>query len=330
MGEAGYSNSLEQWTQARFDLSAYANQTVRFKWTMMSDQGVTNQGWFIDDVKTTGFTGFAGMVSGQVSTGNPTVQMSDILIESTGKYTTHPLETGAYELYLPSGSYVLTASGDGFQSQSSDSFVTSITEPAYTHDFYLGYFKPITDLGFGVTQSTVVLFWNAPVEPEYPVAGYNVFRRINAGHYEQLQMVNTNGFSETLSDLGTYHYYVEAVYAQGVSAGSAPVSFEYPYMGNDDPVVPMVTALYQNYPNPFNPETTFNFSLKEAGKVRLDIYNLRGQLVRCLVNGNLNRGIHNLVWNGKDTNGRSVGSGVYLYRLETKDYSSTRKAMLLK
>ena len=101
---------------------------------------------------------------------------------------------------------------------------------------------------------------------------------------------------------------------------------------NEDEIdaVPPVNALYPNFPNPFNPETNINFSLGKAGAVRLEIYNLKGQLVKTLVNSELIRGSHNLVWNGRDNSGREVSSGVYLYRLQTDNFSRTMKMMLMK
>lgn len=102
--------------------------------------------------------------------------------------------------------------------------------------------------------------------------------------------------------------------------------------GNEDQieVITPVSALYPNFPNPFNPETTISFSLSKVSTVRLDIYNLKGQVVKTLVNGELTRGDHKLVWNGKDNNGRDVASGVYLYKLQTEGYSRTLKMMMMK
>ncbi|HOH47449.1 MAG TPA: FlgD immunoglobulin-like domain containing protein, partial [Candidatus Cloacimonadota bacterium] len=100
---------------------------------------------------------------------------------------------------------------------------------------------------------------------------------------------------------------------------------------NDDPSAnPVITKLVGNYPNPFNPETSIRFSLKEAGNVSLRIYNLRGQLVRTLVNGSYQSGNHTVVWNGRDNNGNSVSSGVYMYRMESPGYNKTMRMMLVK
>ena len=99
----------------------------------------------------------------------------------------------------------------------------------------------------------------------------------------------------------------------------------------NDPEVPVVaTALHNNYPNPFNPETTISYSVKETGPVTIDVYNVKGQLVKSLVKGIQEPGNHTIVWNGTDNNGRSVSSGVYYYKMNAGKYSSTRKMIMMK
>jgi flagellar hook assembly protein FlgD len=88
--------------------------------------------------------------------------------------------------------------------------------------------------------------------------------------------------------------------------------------------------LYSNYPNPFNPSTTIRFSLAQAMKASLRIYNSRGQLVNTLLDAALPAGQHSLVWNGKDCFGRDVASGVYFYRLSAGSRVMHRKMLLLK
>lgn len=99
---------------------------------------------------------------------------------------------------------------------------------------------------------------------------------------------------------------------------------------NNDPVVPAVTTLKGNYPNPFNPETTISFSVKENVPVTIEIYNIKGQLIRTLVNETKAPGNHTIVWKGDDDNGRSVSSGVFFYKMQAGKYSSTRKMILMK
>ncbi len=100
---------------------------------------------------------------------------------------------------------------------------------------------------------------------------------------------------------------------------------------SEDPIVPVIaTELKSNYPNPFNPETNIAFSMKEAGAVTLEVYNVKGQLVRTLINDVKAAGNHTVVWNGKDNNGRSVSSGIYYYKMNTGKYSSTKKMIMMK
>ena len=93
-------------------------------------------------------------------------------------------------------------------------------------------------------------------------------------------------------------------------------------------------ALNQNYPNPFNPTTQITYALAAPGVVSLQIYNVLGQVVATLVNGNSGAGTFNVTWNGKDDLGRPAASGVYIYRLHatagTTEFTQARKMLLLK
>jgi hypothetical protein len=100
----------------------------------------------------------------------------------------------------------------------------------------------------------------------------------------------------------------------------------------NDPGLPGMPSVFleQNYPNPFNPETSIKFSLSSPDQVSLRVYNLKGQLVRTLAEGEIDSGEHTVVWDGKDENGAAVASGLYLYRLRAGGFDQTRKMMLLK
>jgi len=93
---------------------------------------------------------------------------------------------------------------------------------------------------------------------------------------------------------------------------------------------PEVTALRSNYPNPFNPSTTIAFDIAQPGQVNIEIYNIKGQRVKTLVNGSFGIGRYSIVWNGDDNSGRNVGSGVYFYRMTTAEYRSVKKMLLMK
>lgn len=99
--------------------------------------------------------------------------------------------------------------------------------------------------------------------------------------------------------------------------------------------VPEVYALDQNFPNPFNPSTTIRFSLPEQATVSLKIYNLLGQEIATLADGDMNAAFHNVVWNGRNSSGAQVASGMYFYRLEAtgvsgEKFNSLKKLVFLK
>ncbi len=116
-------------------------------------------------------------------------------------------------------------------------------------------------------------------------------------------------------------------------AGNVPIwsfsTFD-PSSADDDIVMPLITKLHANYPNPFNPETTISFSLAEASEVTIEIFNIRGQRVVKLFDEYKEAGIHRVIWNSRDSSGRTVGSGVYFYRMKTKDYLETERMILIK
>ena len=90
------------------------------------------------------------------------------------------------------------------------------------------------------------------------------------------------------------------------------------------------TKLLGNYPNPFNPETQIHFSLLKESNVKINIYNIKGQKVKSLLNETLNFGEYNYTWNGKDDHNRQLSSGIYFYQMITNDYKAVKKMLLLK
>ena len=94
--------------------------------------------------------------------------------------------------------------------------------------------------------------------------------------------------------------------------------------------IPSVYSLSQNYPNPFNPVTKMNYALPKRSRVIISVYNVLGQEVTTLLNKEQDYGYHTVTWNGTDRIGKQVASGVYFARLTTKNFSQTKKMLMLK
>jgi hypothetical protein len=154
---------------------------------------------------------------------------------------------------------------------------------------------------------------------------------------------NSYTLTGTLEE-GTYYWKVFAYTLQGIyRASSEIVQFTAAKLtgtGDDGPVVllPRSFDLKQNYPNPFNPHTTISFDIPNHGEkgknetttAQLNIYDIRGRLVRALYRGELESGRYQFSWDGRDESGRSVPSGIYIYRLVAGDWSSVKKMVLSK
>ena len=90
-------------------------------------------------------------------------------------------------------------------------------------------------------------------------------------------------------------------------------------------------ALFQNTPNSFNPRTTISFSTAQDGRARLAVYNVAGRLVDVIVDEVLRADTHEYTWEGRDRNGRTVASGVYIYRLTAPGgFAAARKMTLVR
>lgn len=99
---------------------------------------------------------------------------------------------------------------------------------------------------------------------------------------------------------------------------------------DESAAAPLSYRLYRNYPNPFNPTTTIQYDLPESAKISLKIYDISGKLIRTLKDDTQDAGYHSIVWNGTDDTGNKVNSGIYIYRLESKDYTENHRMILLK
>lgn len=94
---------------------------------------------------------------------------------------------------------------------------------------------------------------------------------------------------------------------------------------NDLSSSPYKYSLEDNYPNPFNPSTRINYSLEKSGNVRITVLNALGQIVTTLVNSFQNAGNHTVTFNGEN-----LSSGIYLYKIESNNFVTSKKMVLIK
>lgn len=96
---------------------------------------------------------------------------------------------------------------------------------------------------------------------------------------------------------------------------------------NEIILVPERHFLSQNHPNPFNPKTVVSYELKTENSGRLEIFNVRGEKVKEF---SLSESKGEVIWNGTNNFGKEISSGVYFYKLSTKDFSEVKKMTFLK
>ena len=95
-------------------------------------------------------------------------------------------------------------------------------------------------------------------------------------------------------------------------------------------IMPLRFALHQNYPNPFNPETMIRFDVAEKTDLSISVYNILGEKVTTLLNGNLEAGTYHVQWNGVSDQGKTLPSGMYFYELNSPLFHSVKKLVLVK
>ncbi|MCL2065347.1 MAG: S8 family serine peptidase [Candidatus Cloacimonetes bacterium] len=183
---------------------------------------------------------------------------------------------------------------------------------------------PATNLYGEYIDGEVSLTWTAPETSFGNVAGYAIYRDGSLVNY-----VTTTSYTDDDVSDGVYVYSIVAAYTQPAGQSEA-VTIDV-YVSEDDEIhPPLTTELLGNYPNPFNPETTISFNIAVESIVSIDIYNIRGHLVKTLLNNHLQQGNHSIIWNGIDNHGQQVSSGVYFYRMVAGDVVETRRMVLMK
>jgi hypothetical protein len=172
-------------------------------------------------------------------------------------------------------------------------------------------------------------FWNTDICHIIPYMSNNSGNCVNVHGLTTTQMKDISNYTAAGWDF------------QNVWQIDPEINEGYPYLiwtndplTTDEETIPLVFSekplLNPAYPNPFNPSTTLSYILPKSEKVSLNIYNVKGQKVKSLLNEYQSKGHHSIIWNGKSDYNVPCGSGIYFYRLETSESSQTKKMMLVK
>lgn len=226
---------------------------------------------------------------------------------------------------------------------------------------------PDNDRGWGIIDAMAAVNWFGPVishtllpdtaDPAgpYPVTAVITDRlgldtnsltmsyQINGGTWQNVPMIATGQPDQYTADIPGQALQTDVHYFLAAASINALVS-SMPYAGEVEPAyfvvaapsqvgdegLPKLTSLLANVPNPFNPLTEISFVLQAAGPTRLQIFDLRGQLVRTLLDEHLPAGAHDERWDGRDHRGQSVSSGTYFYRLSSAGEVRQRKMQLVR
>jgi hypothetical protein len=239
------------------------------------------------------------------------------------------LVLGGHTASLPAGISISDLNGvvDGIN----NSFDNGTCSTGYLVDPNCDQQLPVEISSFSAnsTPNGVSVSWRTASERD--ITYYGLERRADSGSWESLAQIVSHGNSASGSSYsyvdgsvqpGTFYSYRLMIHDVN---GDATV---YGQMATATPVNAVSPADYvlsQNYPNPFNPSTMISFNLKEAGRVRLSVFDVLGREVAVLVNGDRAAGSYDVNFNAGN-----LPTGVYLYRLEAGSFSAVRKLVLLK
>ena len=204
----------------------------------------------------------------------------------------------------------------------------------------------LTSFTADFTQSTtgdmyVSIKWTT--QSETALAGYYLYRGttndLSAAEQITLLIVPANSshgasyefIDREIQSGTTYYYWLQSMEMDGSSDFHGPVSVTVNEGGNiTPPAIITETRLLNAYPNPFNPTTTLCYTLKERGQVKIEIYNVRGQLIRSFMPAPQDKGYYQIIWDGKDLNGTQASSGAYYVRMTCGKYVSSQRIVLMK
>ncbi|MCF7824089.1 MAG: T9SS type A sorting domain-containing protein [Candidatus Marinimicrobia bacterium] len=187
-----------------------------------------------------------------------------------------------------------------------------------------------TSLAAWENNDQIYLQWDASIDEDF-----NFFRvyRSQVEDFATMELISElieTSFIDPNVEVGeTYYYRVSAV-DFNANEGEPSETVTHSVVGIDTRSMPDVFTLENAYPNPFNPITTIRYGLPEASDVLLTIYDVSGREVITLVQQSQPSGWYSISWNGQNQDGTSVGTGIYLAKIQASQYSEVIKMVYLK
>ncbi len=193
------------------------------------------------------------------------------------------------------------------------------------------------------TNNEVGITW--VTQSESNLAGYNVIR---SDSQDMTKGLNVNGAiiyahnsssittynfkDEEIEAGGSYYYWLEVVEIDGGIDYHGPVNVEITEDDHEEETPDLVyrTGIVSSYPNPFSHNIDLQVEMSKLTAIELSVYNIKGEKVDVIHNGELTEGTHTFNWDGKDVHGRSIANGIYFFRLDSYEGSYTRKVTFIK
>lgn len=252
------------------------------------------------------------------------VQETDGNIILANSYSTSPgswRSTDGGTTWIP-----INIPATGYQVVSIDSMTQFAAQGGGFYKLDSPYFIPVelTSFTASIVNNNIILNWNTATELNNQ--GFDIEQSFDNQKFEKIGFVA--GFGTT-TEQKSYSYKVKNVVTEKTYYRLKQVDFdgqfEYSSTIEVNGITPKKFSMEQNYPNPFNPSTKIDFTLPIESNVKISIYNLIGQKVSEIVNAKFNAGKHSFEFNASN-----LSSGIYLYKIEAGDFTSTKKMQLIK
>ncbi|MCL1827744.1 MAG: carboxypeptidase regulatory-like domain-containing protein, partial [Candidatus Cloacimonetes bacterium] len=270
--------------------------------------------------------------------------LADCDISLTGIDDYHGITTDQIGFYhIPTvfvnRTYTLTVQKGGYVTHIDDNILVLNADLVLPDITLLEKASPPRNVVATAVGRTVFIAWNAPLINSRELLSYTLYRTDESNiHYPTEWTFIADNITDTAYlhingmqiEQGAFYYAVEAVYTHNNTSEAVLSNIINCVSENDEAFVSLITTLIGNYPNPFNPSTMIVFDKANDGKVLIEIYNLKGQKVKTLIDRFYTAGKYTVEWNGLDTHNAPCSSGLYFYRMQTEDKVLTKKMVLLK